>query len=244
MDDLAIVLNPDNNVYEPTPEKIPHYPIILSKLNVLRGEEYKRRFDFRAVITNPNAISEIEENKKAEVTELLRNIIENTSASEEEFNAKMAELDEYSRYHWQDLREIRANALLNHYIKELSIPVLFNKGFFNAMAVGEEIYHIDIVGGEPSIELINPLKIRVLSGGYSSKIEDADIIILEDYWSKGKITDTYYDILSKADVKKLEECTKTQNSDNVQEYDERDRLINLVDTDGAFVTATSAVIDS
>jgi len=35
-----------------------------SKLNVLRGEESKRLFDFKVVVTNPNAISEIEDNKK------------------------------------------------------------------------------------------------------------------------------------------------------------------------------------
>lgn len=38
------------------------------------------------------------------------------------------------------MREIRANALLNHYVKELNIPLIFNKGFMDAMAVGEEIY--------------------------------------------------------------------------------------------------------
>ena len=35
-----------------------------SKLNVLRGEEYGRVFDYRVIVTNPNAISEIENNKK------------------------------------------------------------------------------------------------------------------------------------------------------------------------------------
>lgn len=38
-----------------------------SKLNVLRGEEAKRVFDFKVVVTNPNAISEIENEKKAQV---------------------------------------------------------------------------------------------------------------------------------------------------------------------------------
>nr|DAI45461.1 MAG TPA: portal protein [Bacteriophage sp.] len=43
-------------------------------------------------------------------------------------------------YEWQDMREIRANALLNHYVKELNIPYIFNQGFMDAMAIGEEIY--------------------------------------------------------------------------------------------------------
>jgi len=64
MSDLELVLNPENVRAGYVPDKIQHYPIINSKLNVLRGEESKRLFDFKVVVTNPNAISEIEENKK------------------------------------------------------------------------------------------------------------------------------------------------------------------------------------
>lgn len=46
-----------------------------SKLNVLRGEESKRVFDYRVVVTNPNAISEIEENKKKELLSRMQQII-------------------------------------------------------------------------------------------------------------------------------------------------------------------------
>ena len=45
MDDVALVLNPDGIQASYLPEKIQHYPIINSKLNVLRGEEYKRVLD-------------------------------------------------------------------------------------------------------------------------------------------------------------------------------------------------------
>jgi len=64
MSDLELVLNPENIRAGYVPDKIQHYPIINSKLNVLRGEESKRLFDFKVVVTNPNAISEIEETKK------------------------------------------------------------------------------------------------------------------------------------------------------------------------------------
>lgn len=46
-----------------------------SKLNVLRGEESKRVFDYRVVVTNPNSISEIEENKKKELLSRMQQII-------------------------------------------------------------------------------------------------------------------------------------------------------------------------
>jgi hypothetical protein len=46
-----------------------------SKLNVLRGEESKRVFDFKVVITNPNSISEIEETKKQEILTRMQELI-------------------------------------------------------------------------------------------------------------------------------------------------------------------------
>ena len=98
------------------------------------------------------------------------------------------------------MREIRANNLLNHYKKEYNIPLIFNEGFDDAMTVGEEIYQCDIVGGEPIIERLNPLKVRVFKSGYSNKVEDADIIIIEDYWSPSRVIDTYYDVLTKKDM--------------------------------------------
>lgn len=204
MKDLMLVINPDNIQAGFIPDKIQHYPIMNSKLNVLRGEESKRVFDYRVVITNPNAISEIEANRKAELMQRLQQMVADTSQSEEEFNAELDKLNEYITYEWQDMREVRANALLNHYVKELNIPLTFNQGFMDAMTVAEEAYMCDIVGGEPTIERLNPCKLRVFRSGSSDRIEDADVIIYEDYWSPGKIIDTFYDSLSAEDIKYIE----------------------------------------
>lgn len=204
MKDLMLVINPDNIQAGFIPDRIQHYPIMNSKLNVLRGEESKRVFDYRVVITNPNAISEIEENKKAELMQRLQQMVSDTSQSEEEFNTELDKLNEYITYEWQDIREIRANALLKHYVKEFNMLLMFNKGFMDAMTVAEEAYMCDIVGGEPVIEKLNPLNLRVFRSGYSDRIEDADVIIYEDYWSPGKIIDTFYDSLNSEDIKYIE----------------------------------------
>lgn len=229
MEDLQIILNPDNVEASFISDKIQHYPIMNSKLDVLRGEENKRVFDFKVVVTNPNAISEIENNKKEALLQDIQNLIADTSLSEEEFNQKLEKLNDYYLYEWQDVREIRANALIHHYIKEYNMPVMFNNGFMDAMTVGEEIYQCDIVGGEPVVSRINPLKIRVFRSGYSNKIEDADIIILEDYWNPGRIIDAYYDSLSKKDIEYLENLPDHLGqavTDNMDNIDERYGFIN------------------
>lgn len=229
MEDLQIILNPDNAEASFIPDKIQHYPIMNSKLDVLRGEENKRVFDFKVVVTNPNAVSEIENNKKEALLQDIQNLIADTSLSEEEFNQKLEKLNDYYLYEWQDVREIRANALIHHYIKEYNMSVMFNDGFMDAMTVGEEIYQCDIVGGEPVVSRINPLKIRVFRSGYSNKIEDADIIILEDYWNPGRIIDAYYDSLSKKDIEYLENLPDHLGqavTDNMDNIDERYGFIN------------------
>lgn len=229
MEDMEAIINPESIRVGYIPDRIQHYPIINSKLNVLRGEETKRVFDFKVVVTNPNAVTEVEDHKKEQLLALLQQLISDNSLSEEDFNQELEKLNDYYTYQWQDMREIRANALLHHYIKEYNMPLLFNNGFMDAMAVGEEIYQCDIVGGEPIIERVNPLKIRVFKSGYSNRIEDADIIIIEDYWSPGRVIDTFYDVLSKKDmeyIEKLPDHIGQAYSDSMDNIDERYGFVN------------------
>lgn len=228
MSDMELILNPDNIKAAYIPDRISHFPVMNSKLNVLRGEESKRVFDFKVVVTNPNSISEIEDNKKNELLQRLQEMITDTSISEDEYNIKLEKLNDYYTYEWQDIREVRANELLNHYIKEYDIPLIFNNGFMDAMTCGEEIYQCDIVGGEPVIERVNPLKIRIFKSGYSNKVEDADMIILEDYWSPGRVIDTYYDVLSPKDIKYIETMPDYIGQGAVDQMDNIDERYGFV----------------
>lgn len=229
MSDLELILNPENLQAGFIPDRIQHYPIMNSKLNVLRGEESKRVFDFKVVVTNPNAISEIENNKKQELLQKLQEWVSNTAQSEEEANQELERINDYYTYEWQDMKEIRANALLNHYIKEYNMPLMFNQGFMDAMANGEEIYQCDIVGGEPTITRLNPLKIRIFKSGYSNRIEDADMIVYEDYWSPGRVIDTFYDVLTKKDleyIEKMPDHVGQAATDSMDNIDERYGFVN------------------
>lgn len=233
MEDLKLLLNPYHLDASFIPDQIQHYSTINSVLEVLHGEESRRLFDFRVVVTNPNSISEIEEEKNRIVNERLQQLISDTSQSEEEFNEELEKLADYFQYEYQDKREIRANHLLNHYIKELEIPMLFHKGFEDAYTVGEEAYLCDIVGGEPSIEKIDPMKMRVIGNGYDHEIEKADMIVLEDYWAPGRVIDTYWDQLSKKDIEKIERAStdggNNRYADSMGNIDERFGFINKVD---------------
>jgi hypothetical protein len=236
MDDLKAFINPYKLDASFIPDNIQHYSVINSKLRVLRGEESDRVFDYRVVVTNPNAVSDVEEEKNKQVNEKIQQLLQSSSQDEQEFNSSLEKLSDYFQYDYQDKREQRANQLLNHYVRELNIDQLFNTGFIDAYTVGEEAYQCDIEGGEPVIRKIDPRKMRVLGIGNSNKIEDADMIVLEDYWSPGKIIDVFWDVLSKDDVKAIEEGSYgkgTAYSDEMDNVDPRYGFIPRVDVEGS-----------
>lgn len=231
MQDLEAVINPENLGEVFIPKKLQHYPTINSKLNVLRGEESTRLFDYKVIVTNPTAVSEIERVKSQEIFEKLQALVENTEQSDMETQSNLSKLGDYFTYQWQDFREIRANSLLNHYNKEMNFSQLFNAGFMDALIVGEEIYQTDIVGGEPTLTRLNPLKVHAFRSGYSNRLEDADIIILEDYWAPGKIIDYFYDSLSKADMDYIERVPTGYSNgvtDSMGNYDDRLGFVNSI----------------
>ena len=213
MKDMKDLLNPYSleDIY--IPDNIKHYPIINSKLNVLRGEEIRRPFDYQVVVTNPTAISKIEEEKVNQVQQSLLAILKQEIQDPQQFEAQAQEIaKKFSS--WQDIRETRGNFLLNHYSKECNFPLMFNQGFMDALTVGEEIYKCDIINGEPTLEKLNPLKVRAFKAGSSPRLEDSDIIIIEDYWNLSKIYDTFYDDLTQSDIKKLEGISNEKDTNN------------------------------
>lgn len=205
MDDVAAVLNPGNLSGMPLPDKIQHYPIINSKLNTLRGEESARVFDWKVIVTNPYAVSEIEKEKGERLNELVQSIVTNTEITDQQADQQLQDGLAYLNKNWQSARELRANELLRHYAKEQNFKQTFNDGFMDALCSSVEAYQVGIVGGEPVLEKANPMKLRVFGNGYSNHIEDADVIIYEDYWSRGRVVDTFYDELSPKDIKWLTE---------------------------------------
>lgn len=243
MDELEFIIHPSGGDIKTdnASDKIQHYAIMNAKLRILQGEELARVFDYNVVVTNPNAISDAEDRKKEELFQKLRETIENENLTEEQFQQEIEKISKYYIYEWQDIKEIQGNALLHHYSKEYNFPIIFNQGFMTAMWSGEEIYHCDIIGGEPVLERVNPFKIQVFMSGYSNKIEDADMIIYDDFWSPGKIYDTFYDVLTEKDMKYLESRAYNDSEDNDTSYDSREGYVStMIDdaisiVDGEFV---------
>jgi hypothetical protein len=208
--DLTTVLNPSNIDASYIPDNIPHNPIVVPKIDLLVGEEIKRRFDWQVIVVNQNAVTKKEEDKKKALLQKITEFLQ-ANYKEEELQTKMQELEDYMKYDWQDLREKMANQILRHYWEELDFDTKFNNGFKDALIMAEEIYQIDIVHNEPTFEKLNPLKVHSIRSGNSDKIDDSSIIILEDHWSPGRIVDHYHDQLKPEDIDHILEYTTVQS---------------------------------
>ena len=205
MKDLKLVINPGEMEQYYVPDTIQHYPIITPRVNVLVGEESRRKFDWAASITNPETLSSIKKDKKAMIDQKIQEMLQAGAASEEELAKELEDFAEYINFDYQDLREKRANLLVRHYIAELDMQSKFQQGFKDALIGGEEAYAFDIVNGEVTFEKLNPHKVYTLRSGYSNRMEDADVIVIDDYWSPGKIQDTFYQDLKDKEVLSLED---------------------------------------
>lgn len=211
--DLSATVNPHGLEASFVPDNIPHNPIVVPKIDLLVGEEIKRRFDWSVVVTNQNAITEKENKKKEFLIQKLTTYLQENYA-EEELQMKMQELEDYMKYSWQDIREKMANQILQHYSAEQDFKTKFNAGFKDALIMAEEIYQIDIVSSEPKLEKLNPLKVFSIRSGDSDRIEDSSLIILEDHWSPGKIVDYYHEELKPRDIDYIMDYSQVTSSDN------------------------------
>ena len=212
MRDLKMILNPGELEQHLIPNAIQHYPIITPRVNVLVGEEKRRKFDWSVSITNPDTLSKIKQDKKKMLDAKIMELIDNEQLSEEEAEKELANFANYVNMDYQDIREKRANLLLRHYIGSLDMKVKFQAGFKDALLNAEEIYMFDIVNSEVTFEKLNPHKVFTLRSGSSNKIEDADVIVIDDYWSPGKILDHYYEDLTGKEVDELEGTSGTSSN--------------------------------
>ena len=234
VNDMKLILNPGGMEKFFVPDAIQHYPIVTPRVNVLVGEEKRRKFDWTVQIINPDTLSKIKEDKKKLVDQKLMEMLQ-SQVSDEELEKELEKYGDYINFDYQDMREKRANLLLRHYIAKLDMKISFQQGFKDALIMGEEIYMFDIVNGRVAFEKLNPLKVHTLRGGFSNKIEDSDVIILDDFWAPGKIQDTYYNDLNDADVKKLDEgswSSGTKNLDGVTESVDDVAGLKILEQDG------------
>lgn len=213
VDQMMTMCDPFNLSGDDFPYAPQHYPVPNSKINLLVGEEIKRRFDWRVKVINDDAISE----KEKAIRDLTRQKIMELVTSDlkpEDAQRKLQEYDNYLKFEHQDMRERRATHLLNHMIEKENMKYKWNLGFLDGLVGGREIYSLDIVNGDPRCRKTNPANMRIIRRGYSPDVQDADIIIEWGYQARGNVIDTYCEYLTDKEVKMIEDMSFTPNNNS------------------------------
>jgi hypothetical protein len=202
--DVHKVVNPYKLPNFDAPAKIQNYPIANKYIQLLVGEELNRRFEYKIVVGNSDAVSE----KEKQLVEIFRaeimRIIQEQNLDEAALQKRLEKIEQDMYYDYQDIREKTASQILKYLWREQGLKEKFNDGFKDALIAGEEIYCCDIVAGEPIVRRVNPLNLYTIRSGESCRIEDADIIVEDSYLSIGEIIDNYYEFLSTEEVRKIE----------------------------------------
>ena len=110
--DMAMVLNPNQVSAEYIPDKVPHHPIMAPKIDVLLGEEINRNFDYTFAVISPDAVSSKEEEKRKVIHESLMSLVQQR-ATPEGVEEEVSNLQKYLKYTWQDSRERMVNLMMN-----------------------------------------------------------------------------------------------------------------------------------
>jgi hypothetical protein len=212
--DMQSVCNPLNLQNATFPAKMQNYPIANPKIDLLIGEEFKRKFEWRVRSVNDSAISEKENYKKERIMNLLMQQIQGDAMNEQDLQNELRRLNKYLNYEYQDLRELNATRILTYLYNEQDLKLKFNQGFTDALIAGEEIYCADIVSGEPILRRVNPLNLFTIRSGDSHHIEDSDIIVEYSYEPVGKVIDFYYEYLTDKQIDDIEAGSELNTAAN------------------------------
>jgi len=204
--DIEKVCNQHNLEISKFPAKMQHIGIGNSKIRLLVGEESKRRFDWRAVISSSDeqGVSSKEDQIKQMYMDFLMEKIQNEQFDQESAQRELNKLQKYINYDFQDIKEITANKILKHEVKRLEVKTIFNDSFLDLLIAGEEIACIEEVCGDIVVRKCSPLNVFTLNSPYSNKIEDSEIIVEYGYGTVGSVIDQFYEYLTPQEIDKLE----------------------------------------
>jgi hypothetical protein len=186
------------------PAKIQNYPIELTKFNVLKGEEGRRRFDYKLRSVNPDVVSQKEFMMQQQMEGLIMEEVTNSNYNEEQVARRLKQLHHYHQYEYQDYGEVMGQRIIDYFWYTQRLKNIFSDAFYDVLIGAEEIYGVDIMHGEPIASKRNVLNVSTFGGADSYKVEDAEIIIDSGYVPVGKVIDDYWDVLTAGEIDTLE----------------------------------------
>lgn len=211
--EVGKICNPYNLKDFKIPLDFKHYKIENPKIQTLKGEELKRRFEWKVYISNRDAISEKEEQKKQQFSQFITDQIKSKSADPQEVQSKLQKLQDYLNYDWQEIRELTCDQLLHHFNQYLDLKTIFSRAWEHGMLNAEELISVDEHNGKPVVDACDPKTTYWLSSPENPYIDDSDAVVRCYYMPLGQVIDYYYEFLTPIEISELEERQAERSSE-------------------------------
>jgi len=203
--DVDRSLNPLNLKGLRWPAKIQNYPIELVKLDVLKGEELSRPFNWFLRAANDHVVILKQERETEDVKNYIVGQLDNPNYSEVAVKKDLQKMKKYYNYDYQDEREEMGTRLLQHIWKTQKVPYITTDAFYDILTVAEEQFACDVQHGEPINRKIRPKNLSIFGNGESTYVDNALVIVEDSYMSVASVQDLFYDELKEDQVKQLDE---------------------------------------
>jgi hypothetical protein len=198
-------------------DEIQPYNKTYNKIQVLLGEELKRPFNYRTVLTNTEGIrvkqmaakQMLQQFIQTQVEQLIMQLTQGEEPTEEDQQfidtlVKPEELDRYMKTDYREAREELADQILDYLITKLSLKELMNDAFKHALISGEEFVWVGVENGEPTVQILNPLGVIYHKSPEVKYIQNGLYAGYRTLMTTGDVLDRFGDDLKDEDVEKLE----------------------------------------
>lgn len=210
--DVEAICNPLGYTGNTWADKFMHYDKISEPIRLLLGEESARPDNSLVISEAPDDINRKQSALKEKIIKILSDqLMAEIDPSTIDPNNPPPTPDQVikaEKYSPSDLIESKANRLLKILKKKLNTRWWFNQGFKDALISSEEIYWTGILNSEPGFRKVNPINFTCILDDDTQFIDDAVACIEERMLTIPSILDEYGDILTKANMNKLEEYTR------------------------------------
>lgn len=233
------------------PVTLSHYDIIGTPINLLKGEEIARPFNYSVFNVSQDNVSTAEEKKTEMVLAIAQNFFlkemkaleakegisvvkepdEDSMPKDKKGNTidSMEKLQRYMKYDYGDLSEKIANDILQYEKYNQELPDKFNQNFENFLLTGCEFFCVEDKNGDVNVRVLDPRLVDFENTVERYYVEDPAYLREIRYIPVSQAIDEYYDYLTEEDIDSLEKLTTGLGmgfySSNVFEFNES--FVNL-----------------
>ena len=193
------------------PAKLRNYNIIKPVVDLLMGEKSQRPSNFQVTVTNPDAVSRMEEEKQKAILQSLQQMFINAlneqgvptgqQSKEQEMPEQVAKYVETS---WQDSRAIVGQQVLNYLRDNLDLPDKLQSAFFDWLVSGYVYSYKGTCMDDVEYDIVSPLDLDYSKSPGIEFVEDGDWCVRRELMSSNAVLDQFYDLLSDKQVDQVE----------------------------------------